>query len=139
MFFLTVDGLASSVFAMNISKRSVTFLGICFALTLAVGASVLSAGDQDFVLVNKTGYGIDEVYLSPVKAKTWGDDVMGKDTLADGEKVPIEFHHDATACNWDMKIVFEDKEEAVWEGFNLCKISEITLKYEGKHPTATYK
>ena len=124
---------------MNISKRSLTFLGLSFALILSVGATVLWAGDQDFVLVNRTGYGIDEVYLSPVKAKTWGDDVMGTDTLANGNKVTIEFAHNATACKWDMKIVFEDGEEAVWEGFDLCKVSEITLKYEGKHPTATYK
>lgn len=124
---------------MNISKRSVVFLGLCIALTLSVGATILRAGDQDFVLINKTGYGIDEVYVSPAKAKTWGEDVMGADTLENGNKVTIEFDHSASACMWDMKIVFSDEEEAVWEGFNLCKVSEITLRYEGKRPTATYK
>ena len=89
--------------------------------------------------MNRTGYGIDEVYVSAAKAKTWGDDVMGTDTLQDGTKVTIEFEHSATACMWDLKIVFSDQEEAIWEGFNLCKVSEITLKYEGKRPTATYK
>jgi hypothetical protein len=128
---------------MNISKRFATVLGLCFALTIAVsavGATVLPPGDQDFVLINRTGYEISEVYLSPVKTKSWGDDVMGPDdTLKNGTKVTIEFEHEATACKWDMKIVFSDEEEAIWEGFDLCKISEITLKYEGKRPTATYK
>ncbi len=124
---------------MNLSKRTVTLMGLFLALTLAVGASVLRAGDQDFVLVNRTGYDIDEVYLSPVKAKTWGDDVMGTDALVNGTKVTIEFARAATACKWDLKVVFSDQEEAVWEGFDLCQISEITLKYEGKTPTATWK
>lgn len=124
---------------MKLSKRSFSVIAFSFALILATGASALMTGDQDFVLVNRTGFGIDEVYLSPVKAKTWGDDVMGTDTLENGTKVTIEFDRAATACNWDMKIVFSDKEEAIWEGFNLCEVSEITLKYEGKRPTATWK
>ena len=124
---------------MNLSKRSFTVLGLCLALTVATGASLLRAGDQDFVLVNKTGYDIDEVYVSPAKAKHWGDDVMGKDTLDNGHKVTIEFAHKEKECVWDMKIIFTDKEEAVWEGFDLCKVEEITLRYEGKRPTATFK
>ena len=124
---------------MNTSRRSVTLLALGIALTLATGASVLLAGDQDFVLVNKTGYDIDQVYVSAANQKEWGDDIMGKDVLTNGDKVTIEFPHKEKECIWDMKIVFSDEEEAVWEDFNLCKVREITLKYEGKRPTATFK
>ncbi len=124
---------------MKLSKRSFTVLAFSFALILATGATALMVGDQDFVLVNRTGYDINEVYLATPKSKVWGEDVMGQDVLENGAKVPIEFSHEATACKWDMKIVFTDEEEAVWEGFNLCEISEITLRYEGKRPTATWK
>lgn len=113
------------------------------ALALAVlalpGAAPLSAGDQDFVLVNKTGYDIDEVYVSPANSKHWGEDIMGKDILENGDRVTIEFSHKEKECVWDMKIVFEDEEEAVWEDFDLCEAREITLRYEGKRPTATIK
>ena len=122
---------------MTISRRTLSILGLGFALV--AGAVFLSAGDQDFVLVNKTGYDIDEVYVSPANAKHWGDDVMGKDTLDNGDKVTIQFSHKEKECDWDMKIAFTDKEEAVWEDFDLCKVREITLRYEGKHPTATFK
>ncbi len=107
--------------------------------TLAIGATALRAGDQDFVLVNKTGYDIDEVYVSAVNEKDWGEDIMGRDTLDNGQKVTIEFSHKDKECMWDMKIVFSDEEEAVWEDFDLCKVREITLRYEGKRPTATFK
>jgi len=124
---------------MNLSKRSLTLLGLCAVVTLTAVAGRVRAGDQDFVLVNKTGYDIDEVYVAPANVTKWGEDVMGKDTLDNGDKVTIEFSHKEKECLWDMKIVFSDKEEAVWEDFDLCKVREITLRYEGKRPTATFK
>ena len=124
---------------MNLKKRTLALVGLSLALTLAAGIPLLRAGDQDFVLVNKTGYDIDEVYVAPANEKEWGEDIMGKDTLDNGDKVTIEFSHKEKECAWDMKIVFSDQEEAVWEDFDLCKVREITLRYEGKRPTATFK
>ncbi|MEO8501690.1 MAG: hypothetical protein ABI565_12295 [Vicinamibacteria bacterium] len=124
---------------MNLSRRSLLLLGLCVVLTLSATSSLVRAGNQDFVLVNKTGYDIDEVYVAPANEKDWGEDIMGKDTLDNGDKVTIEFSHKEKECAWDMKIVFSDKEEAVWEDFDLCKVREITLHYEGKRPTATFK
>lgn len=122
---------------MKLSARLLTTLGLVSAL--AIGATALRAGDQDFVLVNKTGYDIDEVYVAPANEKEWGEDIMGRDTLDNGQKVTIEFSHKEKECLWDMKIVFSDEEEAVWEDFDLCKVREITLRYEKKRPTATFK
>ena len=122
---------------MNLSQRLLSSLGLVSAL--AIGATALRAGDQDFVLVNKTGYDIDEVFVAPANEKEWGEDIMGTDTLENGQKVTIEFAHKEKECLWDMKIVFSDEEEAVWEDFDLCKVREITLRYEKKRPTATFK
>ena len=124
---------------MNPTKRSLTLFGLSIVLALTATVGLVRAGGQDFVLVNKTGYDIDEVYVAPANQKEWGEDVMGKDTLDNGDKVNIEFSHKEKECLWDMKIIFSDKEEAVWEDFDLCKVREITLRYEGKHPTATFK
>lgn len=124
---------------MNPTKRSLTLFGLSVVLALTATVGLVRAGGQDFVLVNKTGYDIDEVYVAPANQKEWGEDVMGKDTLDNGDKVNIEFSHKEKECLWDMKIIFSDKEEAVWEDFDLCKVREITLRYEGKHPTATFK
>lgn len=93
----------------------------------------------DFTLVNKTGLTIDEVYVSPSDDDEWGEDVMGKDVLKDGESVDIEFSRKETTCQWDLKVVDADKDSIEWTKLDLCKANEITLKYEGKKPTAIIK
>lgn len=114
----------------------------CLAV-VALASITLQATQQrrnlDFTLVNKTGLTINEVYLSPTNDDEWGEDVMGKDVLANGEKVEITFSSSETECNWDLKIVDEDKDDVEWTKLNLCTANEITLMYEGKKPTAIIK
>lgn len=111
--------------------------GVCAALVVALGLVTVTAGDQDFELINRTGYTIDEVYVSAANDNRWGEDVMGRDVLKNGESVEIKFSRSEDSCVWDVKVVFDDKEEAVWEDFNLCRIEQITIRYDGKRPTAT--
>jgi|CXWL01.1.fsa_nt_gi hypothetical protein len=124
---------------MNLSKRMFAILSLGLAVTLAINPITILAGDQDFVLINRTGYDIDEVYVALPNQKDWGEDIMESDTLDNGQRVTIQFSHKEKECNWDMRIVFSDGEEAIWEDFDLCTVSEITLRYEGKRPTATFK
>lgn len=113
------------------------------ALSVAASMTAVSARatsqDLDFVLVNKTGLTIESVFVSPAKDDEWGEDVMGKDVLANGESVKITFSPKEKECVWDLKIVDSDKDKVEWTEFNLCKADEITLKYENKKPTAIVK
>jgi hypothetical protein len=121
-------------------KRSLqVMLLVCVAVAMVAATGLFAQGKQDFVLVNKTGLTVDKLFLSPADASHWGEDVLGRDTLDDGEKVTIHFSRKETDCKWDMKIVDEEKDEIVWEDLDLCKAEEITIKYEGKHPTAIIK
>ncbi|MDD3610059.1 MAG: hypothetical protein PHI49_09950 [Halothiobacillaceae bacterium] len=86
----------------------------------------------DFTLVNRTGYTINEVYVSPISSDAWEEDIMGRDQLANGESVDIHFSKGAKGCKWDLKVTYEDKEEAEWEGFDLCSVSKIVLRYDRK-------
>ena len=100
-------------------------------LASTVGIAAAHVQKQDFTLINKTGLTITALYLSPVKTKTWGEDVLGEDVLEDGEKVDIKFHHTATACNWDMKIVDKRKDSYEWSNINLCEeCDSITITYD---------
>lgn len=102
-------------------------------------AGVAQAGTQDFTLTNATGYQIDRIYVSPTAEASWQEDVMGSDALADGEGVEISFDAPDGQCMWDLKAVYNDGEEAVWIGFNLCTISSITLHYDNGTTSATYE
>jgi hypothetical protein len=107
--------------------------GVAVVAMVAMISQVARAGDQDFKLVNKTGVAIMKIMVSPHEKKTWGDDIMGKDTLADGEAVDIKFHATEEAEYWDLKIVDKDGNEIVWGNLNLLKISKLTIKYsDGK-------
>ena len=50
-------------------------------LSNLVAMSAQAEGQQDFKLVNKTGYTIAELYVSPSKINNWQDDVLGKDRI----------------------------------------------------------
>ncbi len=89
----------------------------------------------DFDLVNKTGYTIRDVYVAPTTQREWGDDVMGKEMLGDGETVEISFDRAETDKKWDIYVTWEGynaDEDVYWIGFDLSKISEITLFYDAK-------
>ena len=46
-----------------------------------------------------------------------------------GEYFEVAFAKAEKTCKWDMKVVYDDGESAVWDGLNLCQISKLTLKW----------
>lgn len=112
-------------------RLSNVLAALAVALLSAVSPAAL-AGDQDFTLVNRTGYTIEQVYVSPIKARDWEEDVLGRDVLDDGESVNIRFSKREDVCRWDLKVIYDDGEEAEWSDFNLCEVSRITIHYERK-------
>lgn len=112
-------------------RLSNVLAALAVILSLAVPAAALAA-DQDFTLVNRTGYTIEQVYVSPIKARDWEEDVLGRDVLDDGDVVNIRFSKREDVCRWDLKVVYDDGEEAEWSDFNLCEVSRITIHYERK-------
>ena len=99
----------------------------CTALLRAEGT------DNNFTLVNKTGYTLDKVFVSPHDTKEWGEDIMGKDVVPDGESVHITFHPKADASIFDLKVVYkDDNSEVVWQNLELPKINKLTIHYDHK-------
>jgi hypothetical protein len=112
------------------------------AAAVLVAPALAQEGKQDFTLVNKTGYVISEVYVSPSKADDWQEDVMGQDVLDDDSSVDISFHRSEHACKWDLKVVYKvDNTSAEWHDFDLCSVSKITIHYNANTDTtsATYE
>jgi hypothetical protein len=110
-----------------------------FGLTMLAAAAVLGApvaglaSDADFVLKNRTGYQIDEVYVSGHASKSWGKDIMGRGALADGEDVTIVFPHGGGACRFDIKVKYHyDGSTAEWGDVNLCEYLAISLFWDSK-------
>jgi len=113
---------------MKILSHTV-LLGALSSILLS-GAAI--AGDADFTLVNRTGYTLREVYISPSHKNAWGRDRMGDNVLDNGKSRLFKFS-DKSSCKQDLKVVFDDNEsEVVWEEVDLCELDKITLKYNRK-------
>ena len=108
-----------------------TRIGFAAAALLAcLAAAPAMAGQQDFVLVNQTGYTIQQVYVSPSDTRSWEEDVLGDDVLMDGDRGTIRFDRAEDTCIWDLKAVYEDGETAEWQGFDLCEVSVVAISYD---------
>jgi hypothetical protein len=102
----------------------------------AVNAEMTMQGDQDFTVVNKTGIEIYALYVARHNEDDWGEDILGRDTLPNGESLEIEFNRKEKTKYWDLRI--EDKKGGYieWEKLNLLEISTVTLFYKNGKASA---
>lgn len=119
-----------------------TLLAI-FALAVSLAPTAFAMGvstqnKQDFTLHNETGQEITEVYVSPTGVDEWEEDVLGTDTLANGDSVDITFSR-RREDRWDIKVVFRNGKSGVWSKLNLSEITDVTISYKNGKPWATWK
>ena len=115
--------------------RTVSGLFGLAAVAALMPGTALAQGMQDFALVNATGYQISQVFVAPSKSEDWEEDVLGQDVLDDGETVNIRFNAKTRTCNYDLKVIYDDGDEAEWRKFDLCTVSKITLHWNRKQGT----
>lgn len=111
------------------NRASLTLL--CLGLVLGFGVA-FAQSDNDFTLVNKTGYTLESVFVSPNDTKEWGEDIMGKDVVKDDEEVKITFSPKAEATIYDLKVIYDDKTEVIWQDLELPKINKLTIHWDAK-------
>jgi len=132
---LLVTGACSSASNTPPAKTTATPSPATAAATPAAPAAD-HAGAQDFTLVNATGVEIDKVYIAPHSSDDWEEDILGQDTLADGQKVDIKFHRTEKSAMWDLRIEDNKENSIEWENLNLLEISKLTLNYKDGKATA---
>ena len=94
--------------------------------SLAMVAAPASALDRHVRIVNETGYTIVRFYGSNTGADDWQEDILGEDVLPSGSSVVINFDDASGYCKFDFKAVFEDGDEMVKQGVNVCKVGTFT-------------
>lgn len=114
--------------------RTLLFASLAAAAVVCSAPAFAEDAKQDFKLVNRTGYELKALYVSPSKADEWQDDILGQDVLEDGKTVNVHFNPKAQTCKWDLKVVYtEDDSSAVWQNINLCEVDKITIHYDRKN------
>ena len=112
------------------------------AIVAFAGPALAQKAKQDFVLINQTGYDLEEAYISPAKTNNWGPDVFSHKILKKGMQIGVHFNPTVQTCFWDIKLVYNaDHTPHVWSGVDLCKLASITVMYDAKTNTtnATFK
>lgn len=124
---------------MGLNKRmTVAALAVSGILAAAAFAPAQNA-KLDFKLVNRTGVEIHAVYLGPHDSDDWGEDILGQDTLPNGESVDIEFSPKTKDKIWDLRIEDGDGKHVEWESLDLRKIEVLTLKIVKGKAVAEWK
>ena len=93
---------------------------------------------QDFTVINATGVVINALFVSAADDENWEEDVLGRDQLADGEEVEIDFPGGEDADLWDLRIEDSEGNFITWEDHNLSAITRLTLNWDGSNATATW-
>jgi hypothetical protein len=106
---------------------------LCAAIALGVVSMRIPAhadnDDLDFILANKTGQGIREIYIAPSASMEWGNNLIVQ-PMKEGDQLAILFGAAAKAELWDIHIVWIDEGSSVtWKSCKLSDISKITLYY----------
>ena len=95
---------------------------------------VVNAADQDFTIVNRTGYQIDNIWVSASASNRWGRELLGRgNVLSDGESFDVDFRSGTRNCRYDLKVMYHDKDEATWTNINACDISKASLFYDRRN------
>ncbi|MBZ4690696.1 MAG: hypothetical protein JG765_1947 [Cereibacter sp.] len=95
---------------------------------LGAGAGPAAAADRRVQIVNNTGFTMVEFYGSNKGSQAWEEDILGQDVLEDGQSVVINFNDDSGYCKFDFRAVFEDGDEVVEAGVNVCEIGSFTFE-----------
>jgi len=114
----------------QVIRKSRALLALCVIAMFVTATAFARVGKQDFTVHNETGVEIHELYVSPVTTDDWEDDVLGRDTLPDGESVKITFDDRDKHVHWDLKVVDSKGNSIEWHDPNLIEISEVTLHYK---------
>lgn len=102
-----------------------------FAAIAVAGALILaqtaSAADRKVNIVNKTGETLTEFYASVQSTNDWEEDILGDDTVDDGDTFEANIDDGSGKCVYDFKGVFENGGEVIKKGVNVCKVGTFTF------------
>ena len=120
-------------------KEKHLLIALIACISILSVSLICNAGEQDFTLVNDTGFSIYSLYLSPASDDEWGDDILGVDVLENGQRAEIKFSRKETKCKWDIQVIGAEDSAYYWDNIDLCKYSTITLHYKKGKAWATFQ
>lgn len=124
---------------MKWTKQLVVVVLACVVVMSLQG--VVSAGKQDFTLVNKSPFKIVGFWVAPADSDNWEENILEGMSVASNESIDITFDNSNNVTWWNFRI--KDSSGKIWnwekKKYNLTQISELTYYYNGSVGSIRYK
>ena len=101
-------------------------------ITSAPGAAAPDGKNRKITIENLSSHTVRELYASPVSAKTWEEDLLGQRTLAPAKSLNANVDNGTNECQYDLKVVLDDKREYVRRNVNVCAVTKWTIGETGE-------
>jgi hypothetical protein len=95
------------------------------ALALGLAAPAL-AQDRTVSIANNTGFEIIALYGTAAGAAPSEDNIFAGQVLPSGGSLTVDFSNAEGACVFDLRAVFDDGDEAVQSGVDVCTVGSVT-------------
>ncbi len=103
------------------------FLLSAITVTALASANTALAADRHVKVINKTRTAIFAFYASRTSTSDWEEDILGDDVIMPGESMRINIDDQTGACKFDFKAEFEDGDEVIKNGVDVCKVGEFSF------------
>ena len=103
---------------------------LSFAAALMLfGFSAGAALAQEILIANGTGFTIQRLGLADSNASGNAQDLLGNDTLANGEGLKININ--GSPKGWELIAVDNEGSQVNWQNLDLTGVKKITLRGDG--------
>ena len=102
---------------------------------------IVSAGQQDFTLINNSPFKIVGFWVAPADSDNWEENILAGTSVASNDSIDITFDNSNNVTWWNFRI--KDSSGKIWNWeknkYNLTQISELTYYYNGSRGSSKYK
>ena len=124
---------------MKWTKHLVVVVLACVMMMSLQG--IVSAGQQDFTLINKSPFKIVGFWVAPADSDDWEENILAGTSVGSNESIDITFDNSNNVTWWNFRIKDSSGKTWNWEKnkYNLTEISELTYYYNGSKGSIRYK
>jgi hypothetical protein len=83
-------------------------------------------GERDITITNRSDRPINEIYISPTAAETWGVDRLDEATIAPGGTTRIRLGR-TRDCSFDVQIIYDDATREDRIGLDVCRNHQLSV------------
>lgn len=96
----------------------------------------MQAASLKFNIANKTEKNIKSIFIAPVNAVIWSENLIPADTiLAPDAEQEVSYTYNTADTQWNIMVTTEDDEVLYWTELDLRGISSFELLPEGSQTT----